>query len=77
MTHKPTAKSFGNTYLLGNTTKKVKKSKMSKSDFMSSELYAPKDVWFGLRLSKFILEELKNAAHKEKMAVQKCSIGYH
>lgn len=44
---------------------------MSKSDFMTSELYAPKDVWFGLRLSKSMLEELKKAARKQKMAVQK------
>lgn len=52
-------------------TKKVKNVKMSKSDFMTSELYAPKDVWFGLRLSKSMLEELKKAARKQKMAVQK------
>lgn len=51
--------------------KKVKNTKMDKSDFLSVEMYAPKDVWFGIRLSNKILEELKKAARKEKMAVQK------
>jgi len=53
------------------TAKKVKISKMSKAEFMTSELFAPKDVWFGLRLSKSMLDELKKAASKNKMAVQK------
>jgi len=51
--------------------KKVKNVKLDKSDFLSLELYAPKDVWFGIRLSNTVLEELKKAAGKEKMAVQK------
>lgn len=44
---------------------------MNKSDFLSLEMYAPKDVWFGIRLSSKILEELKKAARKENMVVQK------
>lgn len=53
------------------SSKKVKKSKIEKIDFLSIETYAPKDVWFAIRLNNVLLSEIKKQARKEKMAVQK------
>lgn len=53
------------------SSKKVKKSKIEKIDFLSIETYAPKDVWFAIRLNNVLLSEIKKQAKKEKMAVQK------
>lgn len=53
------------------SAKKVKKSKIVKIDFLSIETYAPKDVWFAIRLNNVLLSEIKKQARKEKLAVQK------
>lgn len=53
------------------SAKKVKKSKIEKIDFLSIETYAPKDVWFAIRLNNVLLSEVKKQARKEKLAVQK------
>lgn len=53
------------------SSKKIKKTKIAKPDFLSIETYAPKDVWFAIRLNNVLLSEIKKQARKEKMAVQK------